>query len=116
MKPFNLEEAKAGKPICTRDGRYSVKFIAHVPAGILKQGETLIVAIDGYARHYEGNGSASCKCEGCNDLFMGGMKREGWACVNLSTLNDATTVRDEKSTRITCAANGKIPVRLEWEE
>lgn len=21
MKPFNLEEAKAGKPICTRDGR-----------------------------------------------------------------------------------------------
>lgn len=21
MKPFNLEEAKAGKPVCTRDGR-----------------------------------------------------------------------------------------------
>jgi hypothetical protein len=21
MKPFNLEEAKAGKPVCTRDGK-----------------------------------------------------------------------------------------------
>ena len=30
MKPFNLEEAKAGKPLITRDGR-DAKFIAHVP-------------------------------------------------------------------------------------
>lgn len=27
MKPFNLEEAKAGKPVCTRDGR-KVKIIS----------------------------------------------------------------------------------------
>jgi hypothetical protein len=30
MKPFNLEEAKAGKPIQYRNGR-KVTFIAHVP-------------------------------------------------------------------------------------
>lgn len=30
MKPFNLEAAKRGEPITTRDGR-SVRFLAHVP-------------------------------------------------------------------------------------
>ncbi|WP_118181287.1 hypothetical protein [Paraburkholderia phosphatilytica] len=30
MKPFNLEEAKAGKPIITRDGR-TARFLAHIP-------------------------------------------------------------------------------------
>ncbi len=30
MKPFNLDDAKAGKPLITRDGR-SARFIAHVP-------------------------------------------------------------------------------------
>jgi len=30
MRAFNLEEAKAGKPLVTRDGR-DAKFIAHVP-------------------------------------------------------------------------------------
>lgn len=29
MKPFNLEEAKAGKPVCTRDGRI-VTFIREI--------------------------------------------------------------------------------------
>lgn len=30
LRPFDLEAAKAGEPICTRDGQ-KVRFIAHVP-------------------------------------------------------------------------------------
>lgn len=33
LKEFNLEEAKAGAPIQTRDGR-PAKFIAHVPEAV----------------------------------------------------------------------------------
>ena len=41
MKPFNLEEAKSGKPLITRNGQ-SVKFVAHVPE-LEKEYESLIV-------------------------------------------------------------------------
>ncbi len=68
MKPFNLEEAKAGKPIVTRDGR-KAKFIAHVP----EAGEPyrLIALVDG-------NRSPSAYCDdgrpyspqNHHDLFM----------------------------------------------
>lgn len=34
MKPFNLEAAKAGKPIVTRDGRVA-KFVAHEPDAVV---------------------------------------------------------------------------------
>ena len=49
MKPFDLEAAKAGAPIVTRDGR-PAKFIAHVAEAHPSQ--RLLVLIDGdeYAR------------------------------------------------------------------
>ena len=44
MKPFDLEAAKAGAPIVTRDGR-PAKFIAHVAEAHPSQ--RLLVLIDG---------------------------------------------------------------------
>lgn len=43
MRAFNLEEAKEGKPLVTRDGR-DAKFIAHVPEALPNW--RLIVMID----------------------------------------------------------------------
>lgn len=81
MKPFNLEEAKAGKPVCTRDGykarilafdikddRYPI--IAAVDYGDDKE-EILSYTIDG---RYDGN-------ESDDDLVMATEKKKGWMCI-----------------------------------
>jgi hypothetical protein len=52
MKPFNLQEAIAGKPIQTRDGRV-LKFVAHVP----EAGEGYEVVV------MKGDGYVGCWCE-----------------------------------------------------
>jgi hypothetical protein len=52
MKTFNLQEAIAGKPIQTRDGRV-LKFVAHVP----EAGEGYEVVV------MKGDGYVGCWCE-----------------------------------------------------
>lgn len=44
LRPFDLEAAKAGAPICTRDGR-AARFIAHVPE--LDEAYRVIAHIEG---------------------------------------------------------------------
>lgn len=44
MRPFNLEAAKAGAPLVTRNGK-PARFVAHVPE--CAEGFRLIVMIDG---------------------------------------------------------------------
>ena len=82
MKPFNLEAAKSGKPVCTRDGR---------PARIIcfdRKIDTPIVAL---IEHVDGSETLQCyfyngKC--CHnetsdyDLMMLPEHKEGW--VNVS--------------------------------
>ena len=75
MKPFNLEEAKAGKPVCTRDGR-DVRIIcfdkrdAQYPIVALLS-EIGIEAVALY--HQNGKTGNSDK-----DLFMKPEKKTGW--------------------------------------
>ena len=66
MKPFNLEAAKRGEPIVTRNGR-KAKFVAHVTEA---ECEKIVVLIDGvFACFYEG-GKYYSDMEGSADLFM----------------------------------------------
>ena len=44
MRPFNLEAAKAGAPLVTRNGK-PARFVAHIPE--CAEGFRLIVMIDG---------------------------------------------------------------------
>lgn len=44
LRPFDLEKAKAGHPICTRDGR-KARFIAHVPEA--DEGYRVFVLVEG---------------------------------------------------------------------
>lgn len=85
MKEFDLEEAKAGKPVCTRDGR---------PVRIIcwdrKCGtDTPIVALIGYNQGNQED-AAVFRTDGKygrfdydephpNDLMMASEKHEGWA-------------------------------------
>lgn len=80
MKPFNLEAAKAGKPLITRDGRRA-KFLAHVPEAT--ESHQVVIFVEGGRRpngYYE-NGSYLEDEEADTDLFMAPEKVSGW--VNL---------------------------------
>ena len=77
MKPFDLEAAKRGEPICTRDGT-PVEFVAHLPNALawhrvvfLQSGRITTADEQG---HYTGAASVL-------DLFMSPRKRTVW--VNL---------------------------------
>lgn len=77
MKPFNLEAAKAGKPICTREGK-AVKFIAHIPTA--REGYQVIIFNSEREIPYltdEQGKFAIDKTEDYWDVFMEGEKKEG---------------------------------------
>ncbi|WP_343743355.1 hypothetical protein [Herbaspirillum huttiense] len=80
MKPFNLEAAKSGAPIVTRDGR-EARFIAHVPE--CEPPARLIVHLNGYGEcdAYDEDGRYAQCIESDRDLFMKPQKRTVW--VNL---------------------------------
>ena len=80
MKPFDLEAAKAGAPLVTRDGR-PAKFIAHV--GDAHPSQRLLVLIDGvvHTKFESGKYASSPAHVSDNDLFMAPIKRTVW--VNL---------------------------------
>ena len=90
LKPFNLEAVKAGKPVCTRDGR-SVRIIAFdakrkdekniialVPSKDFPGFEDLIT--------YPNNGNYYGGHENDGDLMMLPEKKEGW--INISSCPD----------------------------
>lgn len=85
MKPFNLEEAKAGKPVCTRDGRPAriICFDAAMSYPIValvheEEGEDGAEELIEYGDAGQFNYSVS---EHRNDLFMASTERTAW--VNL---------------------------------
>ena len=94
MKPFDLEAAKAGAPIVTRDGR-PAKFIAHAAEAHLNQ--RLLVLIDGTVctRFESGKYAASPAHVSDNDLFMAPVKRTVWA--NVYGYGGATWYNTEKA-------------------
>lgn len=78
MKPFDLEAAKRGEPIQTRDGQL-VKFIAHVPEA--DESQRLVILIDNTVVGFYKKGTHARDLETELDLFMAPRKRTVW--VNL---------------------------------
>lgn len=126
MKPFNLEEAKAGKTVCTRDGKpvriicYDAKYKnTPIIALIDLNYEELIMAYTN-----EGKWSFASDNDTNYDLFMVGEKREGW--INLYrgyTFSSCTSVDTEvypteQDAKIHIEANQDYlaTVKIEWEE
>lgn len=89
MKPFNFEEAKAGKPVCTRDGRAAriICFDADMPYPVValvhEGGEEKLID---YGDAGQFNYSVS---EHRNDLFMFSTTKTVW--VNLYHTDGATS-------------------------
>lgn len=86
LKPFDLEAAKAGKPVCTRDGRN-----ARIICFDAKCADTPIIALvsrnDGeiLLRHYK-DGKLSVDKDSDADLMMLSEKKEGWIVVRRSDI------------------------------
>ena len=114
MKPFNLEAAKAGAPLVTRDGR-PAKFIAHVAEAHPSQ--RLLVLIDGavHAKFESGKHASRPNNVFNSDLFMAPVKRTVW--VNLYTHHVAIRHDTEKeandSTRGNRLGGRAWPIEIE---
>jgi hypothetical protein len=104
MKPFNLEEALAGKPVVTRDGREVTQL--HRFSGGYKY--TLVGIVDNVS---------------INDLFMASTKRTGY--INIFSRNrpntknytsyifDTLQEAQDAAEEYSAAAVGVV---IEWEE
>ena len=120
IKPFNLEAARSGKPVCTRDGRKVriicfdringdyYKIVACVTAFDGDFEEVLFYGIDGYIVD-----SQNPKDE---DLMMLPEKKEGWANIYRSQIYD-TLERAKKAYKRTCNDDNYLQtIKIEWEE
>lgn len=85
-RPFNLDEAKAGAPIQTRDGR-PAKFIAHVPEA---RTYTISALADGWLCCYREDGRSSTSMAD-SDIVMAPRKRTVW--VNVYEFGNASVYK-----------------------
>ena len=118
LKPFDLEAAKAGKSVCTRDGRKAriicfdkisgddcYKIVACVTAFNGDFEEVVIYGIDGYLVD-----SQNPKEE---DLMMLPEKKEGWVNVYKNQIHDTPKSAEEGHKGIIDYIK---TIRVEWEE
>ena len=126
MKPFNLEQAKAGAPVCTRNGQpvrivcydckgyknYPILALVKSPVGVET---TVSYTLSGHQSLYSDTGI---------DLMVASVKREGW--VNLYTCHSGATATDqcalyqsEKEARSHILKGNGVyvaTVKIEWEK
>lgn len=119
MKPFNLEEAKAGKPVCTRDGRnariicFDLKHEYFPIVALIDDGDRELVS------RFCADGRIYYRQNGCTemDLFMAHEKHEGW--INIYKGRVCSPILDsERSARGAGMGNDDYitTLKIEWEE
>ena len=125
MKPFDLEKAKAGAPVCTREG-----FKARIICFDANNNRFPIVALlkdSNSSKEYpasftkEGRFSDG-EVDSSNDLLMEGIKKEGWINIYETFMErciGAVHKSKEEAMRVKVNEKGvtyKATVRVEWEE
>ena len=109
LKPFDLEAAKSGKPVCTRDGRkariicfdrdWDMSIVALVSDSL---GESV--------HYYLSNGKVDFYKQNDEDLMMLPEKKEGWININ----KDAGLFKSKEEAERNCTKD-YVPVRVEFE-
>lgn len=120
MKPFDLEAAKAGKLVCTRDGR-KARIISFDRKFLFKGVSYPIIAlVEDTAKEetiygYNEKGKVLIEDDATykDDLMMLPQKKEGWIIIHKEAIYDKETA--EKIARETTANVIKIQ-KIEWEE
>jgi hypothetical protein len=111
MKPFDLEAAKKGAPVCTRDGGNAriVCFDRKDDEFPIVDGETE----DFYSFTSEGCYHTNSKDE--LDLMMQSVKKEGW--INIYNNNESgSIIYDSKDDALKSAVSECVAtIKIEWE-
>lgn len=109
LKPFDLEAAKAGKPVCTRDGRkariicFDRDWDMHIVALVADPlGESV--------HYYLSDGKVDFDKQNDDDLMMLPEKRIGW----INVKNDASLFKSREESERNCT-EGYAPVMVEFE-
>ena len=123
LKPFDIQKAREGKPVCTRDGAKAriICFDAKSDAPII----ALITTDDGteIAFDYLSDGTFFNSENPDNDLMMLPEKKEGW--INIIKTEDGvycckgelySDYNDAFIENINVLDNRGITVKIEWEE
>ena len=116
LKTFNLEEAKAGKPVCTRDGRkariicfdrdWRMRIVALVSDPL---GESV--------HYYLSDGKVDFDKQNDEDLMMLPEKKEGWVNVYKGGLLDTKSYPTKKEAFDKACPEGYVDtVKVCWEE
>ena len=120
MKEFNLEQARQGKPVCTRDGR-NVRILCfdrkdkyyHIIALVERNNQESSYLLDDNGRcHWEGE-------EDEWDLFMKPEKHTGYINLykNEGKYRVDSYVCESKKEVLACAINDCIDtLKIEWED
>ena len=115
MKPFDLEAAKAGKPVCTRDGRK-----ARIICFDRKDVRPIIALIksadndDEGVYYYYADGLNLNSYPSVFDLMMLSEKKEGW--VNIYDDMIIYESKEEAKIGIATERNYIATTKVEWEE
>ena len=120
LKPFNLEAAKQGKPVCTRDGR-KARIICFDRRLFYKNVSYPILAL---VEHSDGEDDVCCYnekgkvliedgAEYKDDLMMLPEKKEGWVNVYKERCYES---KEEAISCRACNMECIDTIRLEWEE
>jgi len=119
LKPFNLEQAIAGKPIVCRDGTPAKFLYYSEELGTYKFGALVLEEAIGFTT----SGRCSIISEPGYDLFMGSEKKSGW--INLyrpriyssNVVNCSSVIYTTKEQAIYDAKQGvQATVEIHWEE
>ena len=122
LKPFSLEAAKAGKPVCTRDGRkarilcfdrFCCDEISTIVACVLsedgKDENVIIYSSDGFM--------VDKQHPYADDLMMLPEKKEGWVNVYKDGLLDTKSYPTRKEAfDKACPENYVDTIKISWEE
>lgn len=125
MKPFDLEKAKAGAPVCTREG-----FRARIVCFDANNNRFPIIALikdsnssNEYPVSLTKKGRFSDgEADSGKDLFMVGEKKEGWVNIYEALMERCIgTVHNTQKEAISMKVNEKdityiTTVKVEWEE
>lgn len=121
LKSFDIEAAKAGKPVCTRDGR-KVRIIAFDAKRKNKRSIIALVPSKDYPGFedliaYPNDGNYYGGHENDGDLMMLPEKKEGWVNVYKDGLLDTRVYNTKKEAFDKASPRDYVDtVRISWEE
>ena len=122
MKPFNLADALAGKPVMTQDGVKVVRIFYAEDA--CESSKVICVLETGLVVSHYKDGRYSADRKSDNDLVMAPQKKEGWINLYQASFGrvPSDTIHSSEEDAINLAKNHSwephefVTIKIEWEE